>query len=208
MTFAASHPQAAETSRFPAFNGGLRDLFSTLDDLLTCGGDPRLMLDPVSRLNDYGCGPSPLPQTLSFASSTASTISERAYERAGLAREELMRSAIAVGLESALETRIEDMRAELKAHLALPPAKVDVVFSASGTDSQLHALYLARLLLGPDLKTIVVGSDQTGSGTPRACVHAEIEFTEPVRGPVLVGAGRYFGYGLCLPRQAKGRRPS
>ena len=166
MTFAASHPQAAETSRFPAFNGGLRDLFSTLDDLLTCGGDPRLMLDPVSRLNDYGCGPSPLPQTLSFASSTASTISERAYERAGLAREELMRSAIAVGLESALETRIEDMRAELKAHLALPPAKVDVVFSASGTDSQLHALYLARLLLGPDLKTIVVGSDQTGSGTP------------------------------------------
>jgi CRISPR-associated protein Csb2 len=49
---------------------------------------------------------------------------------------------------------------------------------------------------------------QTGSGTPRACVHAEIEFTEPVRGPVLVGAGRYFGYGLCLPHEAKGRRPS
>lgn len=166
MIFAASHLNAAEPSRFPAFNGGLRDLFSTLDDLLTCGGDSRLMLDPVSRLNDYGCGPSPLPQTLSFASSTASTISERAYERAGLAREELMRSAIAVGLEDALETRIEDMRAELKAHLALPPAKVDVVFSPSGTDSQLHALYLARLLLGPDLKTIIVGSDQTGSGTP------------------------------------------
>lgn len=37
------------------------------------------------------------------------------------------------------------------------------------------------------------------SGTPRACVHAEIEFARPVRGPVLVGAGRYFGYGLCLP---------
>jgi len=49
---------------------------------------------------------------------------------------------------------------------------------------------------------------QTGSGTPRACVHAELEFTGPVRGPVLVGAGRYFGYGLCLPRQAEGRRPS
>lgn len=39
----------------------------------------------------------------------------------------------------------------------------------------------------------------TGNGTPRICVHAEIEFSEPVRGPVLVGAGRYFGYGLCLP---------
>lgn len=39
----------------------------------------------------------------------------------------------------------------------------------------------------------------TGNGTPRICVHAEIEFGEPVRGPVLIGAGRYFGYGLCLP---------
>jgi CRISPR-associated protein Csb2 len=40
----------------------------------------------------------------------------------------------------------------------------------------------------------------TGDGTPRVSVHAEIEFAEPVRGPVLVGAGRYYGYGLCLPR--------
>jgi CRISPR-associated protein Csb2 len=48
---------------------------------------------------------------------------------------------------------------------------------------------------------------QTGSGVARACVHAEIEFPQPVQGPVLVGAGRYFGYGLCLPhdRQARGR---
>jgi CRISPR-associated protein Csb2 len=33
----------------------------------------------------------------------------------------------------------------------------------------------------------------------RARVHAEIEFSERVSGPVLVGAGRYFGLGLCLP---------
>jgi CRISPR-associated protein Csb2 len=48
---------------------------------------------------------------------------------------------------------------------------------------------------------------QTGSGVARACVHAEIEFPEPVQGPVLVGAGRYFGYGLCLPydRRDRGR---
>ncbi len=39
----------------------------------------------------------------------------------------------------------------------------------------------------------------TGSGTPRVCVHAEIEFPEPVNGPVLIGAGRHFGYGLCIP---------
>jgi len=164
MTFAGPRLEIPEQPGFPSFNGGLRDLFATLDDLLACGGDPRLMLDPISRLNDYGCGPMPSPQTLSFASSTASAISERAYERAGLAREELMRLAIAVGLEEALETRIEEMRGELKAHLALG-TDVDVVFSPSGTDSQLHALFLTRLLLGEGLTTIIVGSDQTGSGT-------------------------------------------
>jgi CRISPR-associated protein Csb2 len=47
---------------------------------------------------------------------------------------------------------------------------------------------------------------RTGSGLPRACVHAEIEFPEPVCGPVLIGAGRYLGYGLCLPRPEKAAR--
>lgn len=35
--------------------------------------------------------------------------------------------------------------------------------------------------------------------TPRVRVHADIQFAEPVRGPLLLGAGRYFGLGLCLP---------
>jgi CRISPR-associated protein Csb2 len=34
---------------------------------------------------------------------------------------------------------------------------------------------------------------------PRVRVHAEIEFPCSVQGPVLIGAGRYFGLGLCLP---------
>lgn len=29
--------------------------------------------------------------------------------------------------------------------------------------------------------------------------HLELEFDEPVQGPVLLGAGRYYGFGLCLP---------
>lgn len=33
----------------------------------------------------------------------------------------------------------------------------------------------------------------------RARVHAYIAFAEKVRGPVLIGAGRHFGLGLCLP---------
>ena len=37
---------------------------------------------------------------------------------------------------------------------------------------------------------------------PRVRVHAEIRFSGPMRGPVLLGAGRYFGLGLCLPVSA------
>jgi CRISPR-associated protein Csb2 len=48
---------------------------------------------------------------------------------------------------------------------------------------------------------------KTGSqGTPRACVHAEIEFLRgPVQGPVLIGAGRFLGYGLFLPYEGRAR---
>lgn len=33
----------------------------------------------------------------------------------------------------------------------------------------------------------------------RVRVHADIQFAGPVEGPLLLGAGRYFGLGLCLP---------
>jgi CRISPR-associated protein Csb2 len=37
----------------------------------------------------------------------------------------------------------------------------------------------------------------------RVLVHADLTFEIPVRGPVLLGAGRYSGLGLCLPREAE-----
>ncbi|MFW6031653.1 MAG: type I-U CRISPR-associated protein Csb2, partial [Myxococcota bacterium] len=35
--------------------------------------------------------------------------------------------------------------------------------------------------------------------TRRVCVHVEMRFPTAVEGPVLLGAGRYFGLGLCRP---------
>ena len=142
----------------------LRDLFTPLDTLLVSGGDPRLALDPTDRVNGYGCAASPEPEIWNFASSTASTISQAAYDRAALAREELMHKCLFDEVEIAFDARCEDMRDELRGHLQLPP-RVDVVFSPSGTDSQLHALFLARAVLRAPPVTIVVGADQTGSGT-------------------------------------------
>jgi hypothetical protein len=160
---AAEDPFSADHRRSPSAMIGL---FRPLDHLLGCGGDPRLGIDPASRVNEYGCQLSPSPDTLSFASSTATSISQRAYDRVGDARDALMRSAIAAGFDAAFDARIEAMRDELKACLGLPRTRVDVVFSPSGTDCQLQALFLTGALLGPALTTIVVAADQTGSGTP------------------------------------------
>jgi len=142
----------------------LRDLFTPLDTLLVSGGDPRLALDATDRVNLYGCAASPEPELWNFASSTASTISQAGYDRAALAREELVHKCLFDEVEVAFDARCEDMRSELRGHLQLPP-RVEIVFSPSGTDSQLHALFLARAVLGAPPVTIVVGAEQTGSGT-------------------------------------------
>lgn len=143
----------------------MAELFAPLDRLLGSGGDPRLTINPASGLNEYGCQPFPCPDTLSFSSSTATSISQRAYDRAHEARDSLMQSAIAIGIEAAFDARVEAMREELKACLGLSRTQADVVFSPSGTDSQLQALFLTRARLGSALTTVIVAADQTGSGT-------------------------------------------
>ncbi len=143
----------------------MAELFGPLDRLLSGGGDARLAINPASGVNGYGCQPCPCPETLSFASSTATSISGRAYDVANDARQSLMQSAIAVGIDAAFDARIEAMRDELKACLGLSETGVEVVFSPSGTDSQLQGLLLSGALLGPVLTTIIVAADQTGSGT-------------------------------------------
>ena len=170
----------------------MAELFSPLDRLLTTGGDPRLIIHPATGLNEYGCQPSPCPETPSFSSSTATSISQRAYDRAQVAREALMRSAISIGIEAAFDERVEEMRDELRTSLGLSPTLADVVFSPSGTDSQLQALFLARALLGSELVTVVVAADQTGSGTvntARGCHFSaatangsEVQKGEPIAG--------------------------
>jgi len=164
MSTGASHPSVLERASDGGSRYRLRDLFTPLDTLLVCGGDLRLALDARDRVNAYGCAASPEPGIWNFASSTASTISQAAYDRAALAREELMHKCLLDEVEIAFDARCEDMREELRGHLQLSP-RADIVFSPSGTDSQLHALLLARGVLGAQPMTIVVGADQTGSGT-------------------------------------------
>ena len=166
MSIGASRPSDLERASEGGSRYRLRDLFTPLDTLLVSGGDGRLALDPMERVNAYGCGPSPEPEIWNFASSTASPISQAAYDRAALVREELVHKSLFDEVEVVFDRRCEDLRDELRGHFQLPP-RIDVVFSPSGTDSQLHALFLAQAVLGAPPVTIVVGADQTGSGTAR-----------------------------------------
>ena len=58
---------------------------------------------------------------------------------------------------------------------------------------------LAPLLPGAQpVRSFVPWPGQPGR-TARVRAHADIRFAAPVRGPVLLGAGRFFGLGLCMP---------
>jgi selenocysteine lyase/cysteine desulfurase len=157
---------------------------AALDQMLISGGDTRLRLNADTQLNEYGCQSCPRPSALSFSSSTASTISQRAYAAAERAFETLQASERA----DAFDVLVEEIRAELKDLWQLP-ADVDVVFAPSGTDAELRALYLAQCVLPAPVVSIVVGADETGSGMP------------------LASAGRHFNDATANGRRAiKGRR--
>lgn len=140
-------------------------LLAPLEHLLASGGDTRLAIDPVDRLNSYGCRPFPRSEAFTFASSTATSISERAYRRADRARQTLIDKAAALGFESAFARCVARTRRDLARLLALERVGADVILSPSGTDSQLLAVFAAQALLGTPLTSIVVACDETGSGT-------------------------------------------
>jgi len=146
----------------------LGELFAPLASLLAAGGDTRLRLDPASLLNGYGCRPFPRPEAFTFASSTATSISERAFRAAEAAHEDLVREALRDGLEPAVEARVEALRAGLLDLLGLAGSGTEVVFSPSGTDSALYALFLARARLGTPMTSLVAAADETGSGVAHA----------------------------------------
>jgi CRISPR-associated protein Csb2 len=77
------------------------------------------------------------------------------------------------------------------AHICLPrPARVRV----------MRRSLFPGVPSAPEFMPFPRKAAAAGSGSDRfkrVCVHAELEFAEPVEGPVLLGAGRYFGVGLC-----------
>jgi selenocysteine lyase/cysteine desulfurase len=139
-----------------------------LGRILASGSDGRLALHPSTDRNGYGCRALPHPDAIAFSSSTANTISPRAFAAVEAAYGALFVHAAETGLATAYEIAVEALRRELKLLLELDICDADIVFSPSGTDSEVHALHLARELLGGDITSIIVAAEETGSGVPLA----------------------------------------
>ena len=76
-------------------------------------------------------------------------------------------------------------------HIGLPRPREVLLHPVSLVEGVPHAREYPQLM-------------RKNGGGRRSHNHAVIVFDEPVRGPVLVGAGRFRGYGLCRPIDEKG----
>jgi glutamate/tyrosine decarboxylase-like PLP-dependent enzyme len=143
----------------------LKDLAAPLEQLLIAGGGSRLELDPATGLNAYGCAPHPRPDALAFGSSTASSVSARAYAAAEGLRQELIAAARARRLDVALDHAIASVRRGiLEACAGTGLGGVEVVLTPSGTDGEYAALHLARTGSNTPIVNVVMAPEETGSG--------------------------------------------
>ena len=132
--------------------------------LLLTGGDSRIIPDPVTGKNKYGCGSVPDPQLLAFGSSTASTISERGMAAATALRERLLLQLQQQSPETVYQRHASRLRHEIATRCGFAETSdADVVIAASGTD--IH-LILAQWLQVQ--RTIMIDSAETGSGLAAA----------------------------------------
>lgn len=136
------------------------------EEILMSGGDTRLYLDKDKLLNMYGCRPFPRLDALSFSSSTATSISNYAFEKSQNYRIRIIKEAFETNLSSTYNKIHSYIINQL---LNLIKVKDRNIFLApSGTDI---ALYFAGLLNDYNkgkLIHILVGSDETGSGVSLA----------------------------------------
>jgi hypothetical protein len=141
----------------------------TAEALLETGGDIRLARDPKSALNGYGCSHRPRPWAVTFASSTASSCSERGYaaaDRARLAATAALLRGVAPG--KAIGACVETARSGIAKAFGIAGAE-RVILAASGTDTELLALALTHLA-GRDvlILNILIAPEETGRGVPMA----------------------------------------
>ena len=143
--------------------------FPSTIELLSKGGDARILLNGNPAINQYGCTPYPDSSLLAFGSSTASVISDAAFISADSLRNKL---AIAVGDDSPeviYSDELKRIKYELLNLCALDDLDgLEVIFGASGTDLHLIIAQLCNQKCYKPTLAIMPDPTETGSGVSAA----------------------------------------
>lgn len=145
----------------------LRELAHPTEAMFMLGGDLRLNVDPVKLLNKYGCRPFPRPEALTFASSTATSVSNAAFSRTEVKRQYLIESGLEKGLQKTMKRFAGHLKKKLKRALTLPE-DATIILAPSGTDISLQLAGICQSIFPRKIVHILVASDETGSGVPLA----------------------------------------
>lgn len=130
---------------------------------MTRGGDARIVLDPVTRLNRYASAPYPR-EVMAFASSTANDLSPEAH---AFLEAEWSGKAEALGDGPAYDAALDGFRTQIRAAYGLDPA-TEVFFAPSGTDLEYVGLLAAAGRRAGGIVNCLLGKDEVGSG----CIHS------------------------------------
>ncbi|MEN8186868.1 MAG: hypothetical protein ABFR05_07040 [Bacteroidota bacterium] len=167
---------------FPSSGSELKDSWKPVVEclakptelLLMSGGDLRLNVDEEELLNKYGCRPFPRPEAFTFASSTATSVSNYAFDNTEKARANLISESLLKGKENAAKDFSQLLRSDLQDALSLNN-DCKFILSPSGTDSALQIAAITQIITKEEITHVLVGSDETGSGVPAALLGHHFE---------------------------------
>lgn len=160
-----------------------RFVLSPLSQWLTAGDDERLIIDPESGRNRYGCPALPDPQLCALGSSTASPISPAALLAAEALLHQLQSDLITAPAEAVYARESARIGHELRTLCQLDDLPgLTVALTASGTEAHQTAARLLALNCGSPLSILTVAAEETGSGIIAAVApHAATTSTVALR---------------------------
>jgi hypothetical protein len=164
----------------------LENLAKPTEYLLMAGGDLRLNIDEIELLNKYGCRPFPRPDAFTFASSTATSVSNFAFDKTDKVRSILISNSLKYGFKKATLEFAELLKNNLRKIFKLDDA-CEIIFSPSGTDSSLQIAAITQIISKKDITHVLIASDETGSGVPAALKGCHFENTTALNYPVKKG---------------------
>ena len=164
----------------------LENLAKPTEYLLMSGGDLRLNIDEFELLNKYGCRPFPRPEAFTFASSTATSVSNFAFDKTDKVRTILIQNSLKNGFKNTTIEFSELLKNNLRKTLKIND-ECQIIFSPSGTDSALQIAAITQIISDKKITHVLVASDETGSGVPAALKGCHFENTTALNYPIKKG---------------------